>query len=141
MYSVSGGGILPNGTKYNNCIKPEDGFLLVLGKINPTQANNTWTQTTNCAITCKSQNQIYDANIQTCVSCRDPTASAPIVKIAPDSKNTVNNNTILGGQYLCFNKPIKTYDSNGNLLNQTCDSGETFNKDKMCETLFWAKNK
>jgi hypothetical protein len=162
FYHVIGQGTLPNGRKYDFCVRPEDGYIkatslqfsndsTIMGSIKaqttecPIIQNNTVTrvsqvsQVSQVNQVCELNNQVYDANIQTCVSCRDPSASAPIILKASDSKNTVNNNTILGGQYKCINAPIKTYDPNGNLLNQTCDSGETFNKDKMCETTFWAK--
>ena len=153
VYEVIGQGTLPNGEKYRYCIKPADGYLKVLKVINPLVYNTTKAMTTNCPVKknatmqaasgpiCELNNQVYDANIQTCVSCRDPSAAAPTVLKAPDSNNTVNNNRILGGQYKCINAPIKTYDPSGNLLNQTCDSGENLTKDKMCEITFWAKNK
>ena len=144
-------GILPDGKRYDFCIKPATGFIRVIGlhsNYNSNIMNSIRAQTTGCPVQatmqavsgpiCELQNQVYDKNIQTCVSCRDPSAAAPTLLSTLDS-NPIINNTIKGGQYKCINTPIKTYDPSGNLLNQTCDSGETFNKDKMCESIFWAK--
>ena len=106
-------------------------------------------------VTCNSLNEIYDSNINTCVSCRDP-ASKPIPQ--PPSKATVvsnitnndksykvnNANEMNITQYKCINGPIKTYDAANKLISQTCDSSEQFvidpnTKTATCQISFFPK--
>jgi hypothetical protein len=108
-------------------------------------------------VTCNGLNEIYDSNINTCVSCRDP-VSKPI-KLSPIKGNvvalTTNNDRSYNAnsaneknidQYKCINGPIKTYDATNKLISQTCDSSEQFvidsnTKTATCVISFFPKKK
>jgi hypothetical protein len=73
-----------------------------------------------------------------CVSCRDITVK-PSININSGKSSTPVNNSITGNiTYQCRNNPIISKDPRGNMISETCDSGETLINGK-CVIIFNAK--
>jgi hypothetical protein len=81
-----------------------------------------------------SNNQLFDTNIEKCVSCRDLTVSPTL------DPNFVRGTS--GGYYTCNNNPIITYDGDNKIIGRTCDSGEIISSmygEYKCTIKFFAK--
>jgi hypothetical protein len=109
---------------------------------------------------CNYNTQLYDPTFNVCVSCRDPMVQPKTdgtmakTGISDIQRRILENIRTVGGSagslvedqliatYVCSNDPINSYDLRGNILTQTCDSGEVFSPDeKKCVSKFTARQK
>ena len=109
---------------------------------NKTAANTNVTVTpvaNTSGLVCNSNTSQLDPQFQMCVSCRDPTVKPTITKDTAKITDTSKGGSFAPQYtYQCLNNPIKTYDKDNKIVNQTCDTGENL-VNNMCQVVFNAK--
>jgi hypothetical protein len=130
---------LANG---NVTVKAADGNVTVKaadGNVTVKAADTANQYVTNSSLVCNSNTSQLDPQFQICVSCRDPTVKPTIAKDTGKITDTSKGGSFAPQYtYQCMNNPIKIYDKENKIMNQTCDSGENL-VNGMCQVIFNAK--